>query len=55
MANKKLRRVEKLVLRELEIDARIPLSRLGKRIRKSQQQVSYTVSSMLSIIRSSIY
>ena len=47
MANKKLRRVEKLVLRELEIDARIPLSRLGKRIRKSQQQVSYTVSSMI--------
>lgn len=42
-----LRKVEKLVLGSLEKNARTPLSLIGKRIRKSQQQVSYTVSSLI--------
>ena len=41
-----LRNVEKLVLSGLEIDARIPLSKIGKRIGKSQQQISYTINSL---------
>jgi len=42
-----LRKVERSVLSKLEIDARQPLSRIGKRIRRSQQQVSYTVNSLI--------
>jgi len=47
MTRKKLRDVEKRVLCGLELDARMPFSRLGRRIRKSQQQVSYTANSLV--------
>ena len=43
----KLRNIERLVLSKLELDSRMPFSRLGKKIRKSQQQVSYTVNSLV--------
>jgi len=43
----KLRNIERLVLSRLELDSRVPFSRLGKKIRKSQQQVSYTVNSLI--------
>ena len=48
MARKnKLREVERSVLSKLEADSRQPLSRIGKGIRRSQQQVSYTVNSLI--------
>ncbi len=43
----KLRKVEARVLSGLELDARVPFSKLGRRIRKSQQQVSYTANSLM--------
>ncbi|NQV08847.1 Lrp/AsnC family transcriptional regulator [Candidatus Woesearchaeota archaeon] len=46
MANK-LRNVEKLVLGKLEINSRESFLRIGKKIRKSQQRVSYTVNSLI--------
>lgn len=42
----KIRNIEKLILSRLELDSRVHFSRLGKKIRKSQQQVSYTVNSL---------
>ena len=42
-----LRHVERLVLGRLELNARIQFSTLGRQIRKSQQQVSYTVNSLV--------
>jgi DNA-binding Lrp family transcriptional regulator len=39
--------IEKSILSELELDPRIPFSKLGRRIRKSQQNVSYTVNSLI--------
>ncbi len=47
MAKGKLRSVEKSVLGSLELEARMPFSMLGRRIRKSQQQVSYTANSLI--------
>lgn len=44
---KNLRIVEKKVLRQLEIDSRMAFSKIGKNIRKSQQQVCYTVNALL--------
>ena len=43
----KLRNSDKLLLSNLEKNSRIPFSRLGKNIKKSQQQVSYTVNSLV--------
>ncbi|MBN2330601.1 MAG: Lrp/AsnC family transcriptional regulator [Candidatus Aenigmarchaeota archaeon] len=43
----KLRNVENRVLSGLELDARVPFSKLGRRIRKSQQQVSYTANALI--------
>ena len=43
----RLRAVEKAIISRLEIDARVPFSRIGKLIRKSQQQVSYTVNTLV--------
>lgn len=43
-----IRYTEKLILGNLELNARTPFSRFGKKIRKSQQQISYTVSSMIN-------
>ena len=42
-----LSKVEKSVLSKLEADSRQPLSKIGKKIRRSQQQVSYTVNSLI--------
>ncbi|MBT6772539.1 Lrp/AsnC family transcriptional regulator, partial [archaeon] len=39
-------KVEKGILSYLDIDSRTSFSRIGKKIRKSQQQVSYTVQSL---------
>lgn len=47
MSSKKLRNIERLVLSRLELDSRMPFSKVGKGIRKSQQHVSYTVNSMI--------
>ncbi|MBR9692325.1 Lrp/AsnC family transcriptional regulator [Candidatus Woesearchaeota archaeon] len=47
MQVKMLRPVEKRVLAQLELDARTPFSAIGKRLRKSQQQVSYTVNALV--------
>ena len=41
-----LKKVEKGILSYLDIDSRTSFSRIGKKIRKSQQQVSYTVQSL---------
>ncbi|MBN1896668.1 MAG: Lrp/AsnC family transcriptional regulator [Candidatus Aenigmarchaeota archaeon] len=46
MTKKNLSGIEQLVLSRLEIDSRMPFSGIGKSIRKSQQQVSYTVGSL---------
>lgn len=43
---KKLRLIEEKVLRQLEKDSRRSFSNIGKKIRKSQQQVSYTVNAL---------
>ncbi|NQU79637.1 Lrp/AsnC family transcriptional regulator [Candidatus Woesearchaeota archaeon] len=42
----KLRKTERLILGQLELDSRMPFSRSGSAVRKSQQQTSYTVSSL---------
>lgn len=48
MAKKnKLTDIEKLVLRRLELDARASFSNIAKKIRKSQQRVSYVVNSLI--------
>lgn len=47
MANKELRKIDKSILGELELNARISYSKLGRNIRKSQQRVSYTVNSLM--------
>jgi DNA-binding Lrp family transcriptional regulator len=47
MTTRKLRSVEKRVLSSLELDGRIPFSKIGRNIRKSQQQVSYTANSLI--------
>ncbi len=47
MANKnRIRNVERLILGRLELNSRMPFSRFGKKIKKSQQQISYTVNSL---------
>ena len=46
MGENELKAVEKLILRELELNARTSFSSFGKKIRKSQQQISYTVNSL---------
>jgi len=42
----RIRKVEKLILSILDLNARMPFSRFGSRIKKSQQQISYTVNSL---------
>lgn len=44
---KNLRVTEQKVLKQLEIDSRMPLSAIARKIKKSQQQVSYTVNSLI--------
>ena len=46
--NFKLSNNEVSVLRQLESDGRIPFSKIGKKTRKSQQRVSYTVNSLIN-------
>jgi len=41
-----MKKIEKLVLSNLELDARVHFSKFGKKIKKSQQQISYTVNSL---------
>ena len=43
----KLKKMEKALLEELETNARRPFSTIGKKIRSSQQHVSYAVNSMI--------
>lgn len=43
---KKLSKVEHKVISALETDARQPFSRIGKKIKTSEQRVSYTISSL---------
>ncbi len=45
-SRKGLSNIEKLVLGRLEFDSRAPMTRIATSIRRSQQQVSYTVNSM---------
>ena len=48
MINKKgFNNTERLILSWLELDAKLPFSRFGKKIRKSQQQISYIVNSFI--------
>lgn len=47
MPKSKLRPVEKLVLSHLELNARTNLAKVGKKIKKSQQQVHYTVNALV--------
>ncbi len=47
MKVKKLTEMERKILAQLDRDARTPLRRIGRRIRKSEQSVSYTVNSLL--------
>ncbi len=42
-----LRPTDRRILAALELDARTPFSAVGKRLRRSQQQVSYTVNAMI--------
>ena len=42
-----LRKVERSVLSKLEVNSRQPLSKIGKKIGRSQQQISYTVNSLI--------
>ncbi|MBU0536714.1 MAG: Lrp/AsnC family transcriptional regulator [Nanoarchaeota archaeon] len=42
-----LRKAEKLILSRLELDSRVPFSRFARKIGKSQQVISYTVTSMI--------
>jgi len=44
---KKIKPIEKMVISGLDMDGRKPFSRLGKTIRKSQQQVSYTTKTLI--------
>lgn len=41
-----MKSIERSVLRELEFDSRMPFTKIGKRIRTSQQRVSYTINSL---------
>jgi len=43
---RKLRNIERIILSKLEINARAPFSKFRKSIKKSQQQVSYTVNTL---------
>jgi len=47
MAKNKLSNAEKAILRQLELNARSPFSKIGKRLRMSQQRVSYAVDSLI--------
>jgi len=42
-----LRNIERQVLNKLEINSRTPFSSIGKQLGKSQQQISYTVNSLI--------
>ncbi|MBD3249602.1 winged helix-turn-helix transcriptional regulator [Candidatus Woesearchaeota archaeon] len=42
-----IRNTERLALKYLEMDARMSFSTIGKKLKKSQQQISYTVNSMV--------
>ena len=43
----KLTATEQSIIRQLEINARTPLSKIGKKIRMSQQRISYAVDSLI--------
>jgi len=47
MAEKKLTNTEESILRQLELDARTPFSRIGKKTRMSQQRISYAVDALI--------
>jgi len=47
MSQKNLKKAEKKILSRLELNSRTPFSKFKKRLRKSQQQISYTVNSLL--------
>ncbi|MBW2974981.1 Lrp/AsnC family transcriptional regulator [Candidatus Woesearchaeota archaeon] len=43
----RLTNTESSIIKQLEIDARTPLSRIGKKVRMSQQRVSYALDSLI--------
>ncbi len=43
----KLTNTEESILRQLEIDARIPFSKIGKKTRMSQQRISYAIDALI--------
>jgi DNA-binding Lrp family transcriptional regulator len=43
----RISKTEKAILRQLELNARMPFSKIGKRLRMSQQRVSYAVDTMI--------
>ena len=47
MVNKGLSITESAILRQLELNARLPFSKIGKKLRMSQQRVSYAVDSLI--------
>ncbi|MFH2028725.1 MAG: Lrp/AsnC family transcriptional regulator [Nanoarchaeota archaeon] len=47
MAKSGLTSTERSILRQLESDARMPFSRMSKKIHKSQQRICYAVNSMI--------
>jgi DNA-binding Lrp family transcriptional regulator len=47
MSEKKpLTNTEQSILKQLELDSRMPFSKMGKKIRMSQQRISYTIDSL---------
>ena len=48
MAEKKsLTNTEQSILNQLELDSRMPFTKMGKKIRMSQQKISYAVDSLI--------
>ncbi|MEE9406050.1 MAG: Lrp/AsnC family transcriptional regulator, partial [Candidatus Aenigmarchaeota archaeon] len=47
MENKKLAKTEMRILAQLDMNARIRFRRMGKKIRKSEQSISYVVNSLM--------
>lgn len=44
---KKLTHTEESILRQLELDSRMPFAKIGKKTRMSQQRISYSVNSLI--------
>ena len=44
---KQLTGTEQSIIKQLELDARTPLSKIGKKVRMSQQRISYTVDALI--------